>query len=134
MVPCKAIASEVSNACHSRWESLNPETQTIASEVSNACHSQWESLKPDSQTIASEVSCGYTDYCESRSTHCPDTNSAQHCITCGCSGEFTSDGDRICFCDSCKTHGCKVRLDSEQSKEPPVRAYARYIHPWARSS
>lgn len=28
------------------------------------------------------------------------------CVLCGCSSEMNADGDRICFCDTCREHGC----------------------------
>jgi len=39
------------------------------------------------------------------------TRSPQGCLVCGCSSEFDSFGDRICFCDSCQLHGCQPTVD-----------------------
>lgn len=33
------------------------------------------------------------------------------CLRCGCTRERDRWGDRICFCDTCRIHGCSSRLD-----------------------
>jgi hypothetical protein len=44
--------------------------------------------------------------------HCPFGHVCEHCplgpcLVCGCSKARDKFGDRICFCDSCKKHGCE---------------------------
>ena len=48
------------------------------------------------------------------------------CERCGCSAELDADGDRICFCDTCRVLGCSNQEDDDNrddrdAADPPPR-------------
>jgi hypothetical protein len=45
------------------------------------------------------------------------------CARCGCTAEIDDDGERVCFCDTCREHGCEHHVDADRRYDDPEGAW-----------